>query len=183
MNQDIKSIRSLLKENNLAEAGNEIEKLRPNLGSLPIFQGFEAIYLSKTDILDQAIALMAEVLERMPHDWSVYYNLAYWLRLKGHFRAAEQGILKSIRISPMNPVAYFLYAQVLSNQERHAEATMALFKSIELDNLFYPAYVSLSTYLALDNRPDLAVQLYQTALDTDPENAFFKQGLSQAKGL
>ncbi|MEI6790208.1 MAG: tetratricopeptide repeat protein [Myxococcaceae bacterium] len=183
MNADLKNIKLFLQQDHLEAAAKKLSELHDQFSKNSAFMNLQAIYLTKQGRYNEAIGILAILAEKMPNDWAVFYNLAYLLRIKGHFRAAHEAIKKSIRISPLNPVAYFEYAHILTTQKLLNEAIMALFKSIELDNLFFPGYVALSFYLQLDNQKGLAIQLYETAVRDAPNIQFFKDRLGELKGL
>jgi len=183
MRKEISNVKQALRENNFKDARELIIKAQNQIKNYPQLIALEGIYYAQMGGYEEALAALAQAQETMKRDPALYYNIAVVSREAGRLVAAEEAIKKSLHFAPFNPIAQFEHAQILSARENHSEAIMTLFKCIEQHSLFFPAYVALSNYLVLDDNAELAIRLYEAAVDGAPEEQFFKDRLGELTAL
>ena len=181
MRPEIKNIKQNLQANNLKGASEAILKAHEQIKNYPVLIAFEGVYYAQSGDFERAIAAFAVALQRLPRDPVLYYNLASVLRATGRLVAAEEAIRKSLHFIPLNPLALYELAQIQTYQGKHNEAILTLFKCIQNSALFFPAYVAITQYFLLDNHPELAIKLYETAIKGAPREQFFKDRLKELK--
>ena len=183
--------KKLLRENILKSIKNKdinssyklLSKLKKEDVENPQFLILQGIFFVEINDLVHSLAAFSKAAQKMPRDPTLLYNLSVLLEQMGRLNASEEAIHRAMHVSKPNPFIYFQMAEVLTLQGKHPEAMKTLFKCIEQFGLFFPAYVALVYYLLLLDHKDLAIQLYEKAIEAAPKEKFFKVRLAELKAL
>lgn len=131
-----------------------------NLGSLYRTQG----------LLEPALALCRQAVERSPDDAGMRYNLANALRDAGDLTAAEAGYRAALALKPDDPTIAYNLALLLAQMHRPSEAMAHYRQVLAAQPDHQNARLNLGVLLGHDGRVTEARDLL-TPLLTDPEYA------------
>ncbi len=180
MNKENREIRNLIQSGELDRAFEQLNLVLAKSKRNPELMMLEGLYYAQARDYERALRAFAAASKFRPHDQGLFYNIAIILRNMGRLQAAEEAIQKSLRIKPINnPLALFEQAQIKTLQGKDAEAIRILFECVEKNGLFFPAYIALENYLTLTGHKEIMRKIYQAASEQLPEEAFFKQRLSE----
>jgi serine/threonine-protein kinase len=121
------------------------------------------------ETLPQAKAAAKRATELAPRNADVFANLAwivFWY--EWDWQAAEKYCLRGIKLNPNNSFARMIYAHLLSNTGRHAEALAEIRLSRELDPTSIINQAIEGQILLFAGKTDEALDTLKGAVETNP---------------
>jgi DNA-binding winged helix-turn-helix (wHTH) protein/TolB-like protein/Flp pilus assembly protein TadD len=115
----------------------------------------------------KAAALKAVELDpELAEGWSALAFVNFWFDYDP--RAAEENLLRALRLDPGNSQARFSYAHLLSNTGRHDEALEQIRRAREADPLNILIDALEGQILTFAGREDEALRVLRSTIDVDP---------------
>lgn len=147
---------------------------------------FEADRLINADQVNEAAALLRELLDRFPHFGKAHNHLGFIFETK--YKDPEKAELhyrKCLEMAPEYPAVYLNYAVLLSSQERYQELDDLLEKALEAPGinkakLHYERAIMRETQMQFDQ----AIAAYQEAIRysfTAEDIAVYKEGIDRVR--
>jgi len=131
----------------------------------------------------EAFAAYDSCLQWKPDDIGCLNNYAYYLSLENtQLARAEQMSLRTIKAEPKNSTYLDTYAWILFMKRRYSEARIYIDQALQNDSV--PGAVILEhagDIYALCGDMERAVELWQQALDNDPDNKMLRRKLKRKK--
>ena len=131
----------------------------------------------------EAFAAYDSCLQWKPDDIGCLNNYAYYLSLENtQLSRAEQMSLRTIKAEPKNSTYLDTYAWILFMKRRYSEARIYIDQALQNDSV--PGAVILEhagDIYALCGDMERAVELWQQALDNDPDNKMLRRKLKRKK--
>jgi len=144
--------------------------VRDNL--LPRDEGFG----KAKDHAEKALELDSELSEAHASMGNVY-----WMHVRDPEKA-ELHLCEAIEINPSNALAHHLYADLLMNWDRYAEARREVDTALELDPLSPECNAAMGDMLIWVSADiDGAIRHFYRALEIDPTHVWAQSGLAVAK--
>lgn len=115
-----------------------------------------------------------------PQDWRINDLFGRYLLLNdSNSVKVEQVYRKVSDIIPNNQFALYSLAIAMERQRRNSEAIEYYHKAIQIDPLFFDAYVNLADDLITESRIDEAERYLKKVLLVNPEHAYAQERYSQ----
>ena len=103
--------------------------------------------LGKTDRVEEALNVNAQVVNLAPDDAEAHYNLGLILKILRRSTQAETSLKKAIALNPFFTEAFYNLGNVLKEQKRLNDAEAAYTRAIELEPSYYEAHFNLGNTL------------------------------------
>ena len=115
-------------------------------------------------------AVMRRRLEKYPHDFLAYYNLAALLQSQGKINEATVLYQSALKTEPQNATAHNSLATALLMQGDSRQAIEELRKAIELDPMYVNAHYNLGRALAANGSLPQAIGEFEKVLQKAPDD-------------
>ena len=136
----------------------------------PDFQTMDAVTLQRANRLQEAVRAYQAELQRDPEDACVLSNYGGLLCSLGEFRAAQDLLVRALRIKPDMADAWSNYGNVLYEQQDYAGALDAFKKCLTLQPQHGLALSNLGVVLDCQGRHALAQNFHAAAIRLEPDN-------------
>jgi len=137
------------------------------------------ITLTKNRKFDEAIVVYKKIVDKLPNDHDIYFNLANCLREQGDLIKAENYYKQAISINPNYALALNNLGLTLQMQNKSGEAINYFNKSIEIDPKNYITINNLGHVLLEQDDLNKAETYFKKAILLNPKYAiaFYNLGL------
>lgn len=150
-------------------AKREREKPLPpaqrKIESIPVSLDDEILPLIRNGSFEEAMSKMSGLDEAGGKGFASVFLRAWASANSGEYGKAMDGLNEALRISPLEPVTYYLMSQIHQLECEFEKARETLKKTLYLDHGFIPAHLELASFYERDNDPARARKSRLAALD------------------
>lgn len=129
----------------------------------------------------RALALLSEADAKEPDNSEVLFKIGYILQQQGEDEKALDAYKKALELDKDNEFIHNSLASLYRKNQEYVSAKLHLNASIDIDNTNPITYYNYGNLLVDMNRNDEAINMYEKALEINPDFAEAKEELQKLK--